>query len=254
MSTSSHSKIRLDRLLVERGWGPRKEAQRLIRRGFVSLMDETLLRTPEFKVAQDLCLRIDGQLCEALPQLLVFHKPLHMLSTKRDPWGRAGLDYVLPERFRDTFQPVGRLDAETTGLLLFSSDGALTQRLLHPRRAIERTYLAAVDHLPDGLAEQLRKGVETSLGIFCADLINTQDVLSESLTKALRTLGTLEQAQAEVCVSVQEGKHRMVRRLLHNAGASVLALHRISFGGISLGTLEEGAWRVVSQEELALLS
>lgn len=249
----SPAQLRLDRLLVERGWGPRREAQRLIKRGLVSLAGAPL-RSPEMKVPPDVTLLINGLECAPLPALIAYHKPLHVLSTKRDPWGRAGLDYALPERLREVLQPVGRLDAETTGLLLFSSDGALTQRLLHPRRAIERTYLAAVSSLPDGLEARLRAGVETTLGTFSAELLHARRELGEPLTRALEQLGCLDQARAELRVRVREGKHRMVRRLLHNAGASVLALHRVSFGGVELGELSEGEWREVGEAELMELS
>ena len=247
-------KLRLDRLLVERGWGPRKQAQRLIKLGFVSREGEPPIRSPEQKVSQDITLLVDGALCAPLPKLVAFHKPLHMLSTKRDPWGRAGLDFALPERLREGLQPVGRLDAETTGLLLFSSDGALTQRLLHPRRAVERTYIAAVNALPSDLKERLSEGVETSLGCFQAELLHAHDELSSPLTLTLEALGLRAQARAEVCVRVREGKHRMVRRLLHNAGASVLALHRVSFAGAELGDLEAGAWRTLDLDELTDLT
>jgi len=246
-------KLRVDRLLVERGWGPRKEAQRLIKRGLVCVAGEPPLKRPELKLPHDITLMVAGEVCAPLPKLVAFHKPLHMLSTKRDPWGRAGLDYALPERLREALQPVGRLDAETTGLLLFSSDGALTQRLLHPRRAVERTYLAAVNALPSALKERLSEGVETSLGTFQAELLHAREELSSPLTHTLQELGVSE-ACAEVCVRVREGKHRMVRRLLHNAGASVLALHRVSFAGLELGELEGGAWRTVALKELTDLS
>jgi len=253
----ARAQLRLDRLLVERGWGPRREAQRLIRLGFVIAEGEQL-RSPELKVSSAIKLLVDGEPCEPPPRLIAYHKPLWVLSTKRDPWGRAGLDYALPERLREALQPVGRLDAETTGLLLFSSDGALTQQLLHPRRAVERSYLAAVSALPEGLEATLKAGVETSLGTFSAELLMARSaqasLLDEALRSALEALGRAEEASAELCVRVREGKHRMVRRLLHNAGASVIALHRVSFAGIELGELSPGAWRVVSDEELSALT
>ncbi len=242
--------VRLDRLIVERGWCGRREAQRLIRRGHVQV-DGVEVTSIDAKALPEARVEIDGAPCEAPPALIAYHKPLHQLSALRDPWGRAGLDYALPERWRALMHPVGRLDADTTGLLLFSSDGALTQRLLHPRRAVERAYVAAVAALPDDLAALLAAGVETALGVF------TGRVEGRSLEVSAPLAASLEPAApppaGEVRVAVTEGKHRMVRRMLHNAGASVLALHRVRFGGVELGDLEVGAWRALSAEEVAAL-
>jgi 23S rRNA pseudouridine2605 synthase len=249
--------MRLDRLLVERGVVGRKEAQRLSRRGFITL-DGLALRDPSQKVSVESVLNVDGALSAPLPRCVAYHKPLHVLSTKRDPWGRAGLDYALPEAWRERLQPVGRLDADTTGLLLFSAEGALTQRLLHPRHEVPRRYLAAVTPanpsrgLPSDLERVLSEGVETSLGVFQARLAHMSPTLSPSLLSALPQDDT--RALTEVCVEVTEGKHRMVRRLLHNAGASVVALHRLSFGPIELGDLAVGAWRELSDAELVALA
>lgn len=245
--------LRLDRLIVSRGLAGRKEAQRLIRRGFVRFEGE-VIKSPEHKLPNNVTLDVDGVISEPLPLCVAYHKPLHQLSTLRDPWGRAGLDYALPEAWRERLHPVGRLDADTTGLLLFSSEGALTQRLLHPRHEVPRAYLAAVNALPSDLEARLQAGVETSLGVFQARLLSAGPLEHPALISALEALGTQAGASAQVCVEVTEGKHRMVRRVLHNAGASVLALHRLSFGGVQLGELEEGAWRVLSDEELTALS
>ena len=88
---------------------------------------------------------IDDTLIKPLPLLLAFHKPLNVHSTIGDPMGRANLEDVLPPRYSKMFHPVGRLDADTTGLLLFSADGQLTQRLLHPNSNVQREYVAKVE-------------------------------------------------------------------------------------------------------------
>jgi len=242
--------VRLDRLLAERGCGGRKETQRLIRRGHVRV-DGAEVLSIDLKVRPDARLEVDGEPCDPPPAVVAYHKPLHQLSALRDPWGRAGLDYALPPRWREALHPVGRLDADTTGLLLFSADGALTQRLLHPRRAVERAYVAAVAALPEDLGARLAAGVETSLGVFVGRLEARAAAVSPALAASLEPSAV---AAGEVRVAVTEGKHRMVRRMLHNAGASVLALHRVRFGGVELGALAPGGWRALSAEEVASLS
>lgn len=140
-----------------------------------------------------------------------------------DPLNRTSLAEVTPPEWRRMgLHPVGRLDADTTGLLLFSSDGKLTQRLLHPKNEISREYEARVegDASDPTLAERLAAGVETSEGTFPAML--------------------LEQSEERVRLSVTEGKYRMVRRILANCGHPVTALHRVRYGEVRLGELGIG--------------
>jgi 23S rRNA pseudouridine2605 synthase len=120
--------------------------------------------------------------------------------------------------------PVGRLDADTTGLLLFSRDGDLTHRLLHPRFVVEREYLAEVEHPIDAaaLGAQLAEGVET---IEEGESLVVQAQLLEVIGQTVRLV-------------VTEGKYRMVRRVLANAGHPVVALHRVRYGEVRLDALE----------------
>jgi len=184
-----------------------------------------------------------------------------------DPMGRPNLEDVLPPRLAKTFHPVGRLDADTTGLLLFSGDGQLTQRLLHPSSNVQREYLATVDidvgvngneeekkrkeaDFEAALRAKLAAGVKTADGIYEAQLlevmhrkkIEERDDEVNSIEEDKGAEGRKSNAREELVlrVGVSEGKHRMVRRLLANAGYPVVALHRVRYGHISLGTLSEG--------------
>ena len=138
--------------------------------------------------------------------------------------------------------PVGRLDSDTTGLILFSSSGALTQRLLHPRHEIEKEYIATVE-IADGVLDEdwlrskLRTGVETTEGTHFAKLLSA--VVDDSVN-----------AQAIVQLVVQEGKYRMVRRMVANCGLPVLELKRRRHGQILLDDLAEGEFRHLNTEEL----
>ncbi len=215
--------MRLDQLLVARGVGSRRQVGRLITKGAITYQGSVLTQ-PEHDLPDDAVFEVFGETNAPLPLLLAWHKPVGVLSTLRDPWGREGLDQVLPEAWLDHYHPVGRLDADTAGLLLFSRDGALTQWLLHPKRAVPRTYVATIEvDPPPELTARLTAGVETGEGVFTA------------------TVRWIE--GREVCLTVVEGKHRMVRRMLHNAGASVAALRRIAYGPIELGDLAPGALR-----------
>ena len=252
MSGETSERLRLDRLLVSRGLGGRRDVQRLIRRGYVILEGDEL-RDPSQRVSIDLSLVVDGELSEPLPSLIVYHKPLNQLCTLRDPWGRSGLDHVLPLKWRESFHPVGRLDADTTGLLLFSSDGHLTQHLLHPKRKLTRRYRAVIQALPDNLRAQLQSGVKTQSGVFQATVEELLPFLIEEHDHFMEGYSPDHKAEGLIWLSVTEGKHRMVRRMLHNAGASVLALHREKYGQVELGDLAPGEYRIVEPQTIQAL-
>jgi pseudouridine synthase len=139
-----------------------------------------------------------------------YHKPLGVVSSMRDDHGRPDLSAVLPQPWQKLLHPVGRLDADTTGLLLFCRDGDLTHRLLHPKYVVEREYVALVDGAIDAaaLGAKLRAGVET-----------VED--GETLVVQAELLGVDGQS---VRLVVTEGKYRMVRRILANCGHPVIEL------------------------------
>jgi len=207
----------------------------LCRRGRV-MVGEELERNSSRKVDPATPIYVDGELIEEVPLFLMYHKPAGVHSTMKDNLGRPDLSGVLPEAWMGELHPVGRLDAETTGLLMFCADGKYTQRLLHPRRAIEREYVAQVEgEVSEAeLRETLAAGVKTSDGVVCADVV--------------------EAADATVRLIVREGKHRMVRRLLANVGHPVMELHRVRYGEFVLGGLQPGQWRVLEPEESAWIT
>ncbi len=225
--------MRLDDWLLDAGRGPRRDIVAACKAGRVAI-DGARPRSAAQEVPLGAQVTWDGVAVARLPALLAWHKPVGVLITLDDPWGREGLDDVAPPAPWDavTWHPVGRLDRDTSGLLLFSRLGALTQWLLHPRRAVPRTYVARVSPPPEpGLVERLASGVDTAEGRVVASPV-TLDGDAVTLT-------------------VREGKYRMVRRMLANAGHPVDALHRLSYGAVDLGDLAERAWRAVSERELA---
>lgn len=230
--------VRLDKLLAERGAGSRKDVDRMIRKGLVELDGEVVGKSgAKLKVPWSSVPIVDGFDYPPPPLLAAYHKPLGVVSSMRDDHNRPDLSSVLPLSWQKLLHPVGRLDADTTGLLLFSRDGDLTHRLLHPKYLVEREYIAEVENEVDEarLAEQLRRGVET-----------TED--GESLV-VQATL--LEASGQTVRLVVTEGKYRMVRRVLANCGHPVTALHRVRYGAIELDEdLAEGEAKELEPDEL----
>jgi len=232
--------VRLDKLLAERGAGSRKDVDRMIRRGLVEVDGEIVPKAgAKLKVPYSTSPVVDGFEYPAPPLLAAYHKPLGVVSSMRDERGRPDLSAVLPATWQSSLHPVGRLDADTTGLLLFSRDGDLTHRLLHPKYVVEREYLAEVEGAIDAadLGARLAAGIET-----------IED--GASLIVPAQLLDVTEQT---VRLTVTEGKHRMVRRVLANAGHPVIELHRVRYGEVRLDELDlaEGEAAAIEGEALA---
>ena len=224
-------KLRLDKLLADRSPLSRSEAVTAIKRGRLTV-DGVEQCDPAAKVDPAARLALDGRPLVEAPALALFHKAVDIQCTVGDPLGRLSLSDVASELLALGLHPVGRLDADTSGLLLFARDGALTQRLLHPRHAVEKVYEAVVEGRPDeALIERLAAGVAISDGV---------------VTGAVRSI-----VGSVVTLAVTEGKHRMVRRMLNNAGFPVVTLRRLSFGPCALGDLPEDAWREPTPAEAA---
>ena len=218
--------MRLDRILAKRGEYSRKIASKMIRRKRVAVEGE-LCSNPKAHFPENASVTIDGYELPSIVPVYAFHKPAGMLSTVEDPYARPCVGDLLPVHHHI----VGRLDMETRGLLLLSMDGQLTQTLLHPKRKVEREYLAWVEGEPTStLIETLQQGVETSLGIAQAKVLN----ISANCVRLV----------------VTEGRNRIVRRMLHNAGHSVQDLMRVRFGPILLGDIEESMMEPLSEEQL----
>ena len=223
----------LERMVADRtGWS-RKEAGRAIRQGRV-LVDGETAREPRQRVRPEVELEVDGEIRAPPPTLMIWHKPAGVHCTVGDPRGRRNLESEIAELLAWRLHPVGRLDAETSGLLLLSRDGGLTQHLLHPKRAIPRTYRARVSPPPvEELPGVLQTGVVTAAGMFTAQNVRIDGDV--------------------VTLTVTEGKHRMVRRMLANAGHPVVNLSRQAFGPFTLGELPTGAFREPDDDEEAWL-
>ena len=161
---ASGADVRLDKLLAERGAGSRKDVDRLIRKGLVELDGEIVPKNgAKLKIPYESSPIVDGFEYPPPPLLAAYHKPLGVVSTMKDDQGRSDLATVLPLNWQKSLMPVGRLDADTTGLLLFCRDGELTHRLLHPKYIVEREYLATVENSIDeaSLRAKLAEGVVT---------------------------------------------------------------------------------------------
>jgi len=177
---------------------------------------------------------------------IVLNKPLGVITTAKDESSRTTVLDVVGDEGKGGHRlfPVGRLDADTSGLLLLTDDGDLAYRLTHPGYKVAKEYIAFVAGNPSTAdLETLRRGVKLDDG-----------VTAPADVELLRiTPGSRESGIAEVRVVIREGRHRQVRRMLHAIGHKVQSLRRVGFGPLKLGRLKIGGWRVLGEAEVAAL-
>lgn len=233
--------LRLQRFLARAGVASRRGSEDLMTAGRVQVNGETVTSLG-FKVdpAAD-TVTVDGRTVtySAGPAYLALNKPAGIVTTMSDPQGRPTVASLVPtDEFPGLF-PVGRLDADTTGLLLFTTDGELSHRLLHPRWKVPKTYLATVDGHPGQIEmKHLRTGVRLDDG--------------ETAPAEVRILER-RQSSALVEITISEGRKRQVRRMFSAVSHPVIELHRVRFGPVDLGMLPEGTWRHLDADEVAAL-
>lgn len=186
---------------------------------------------------------VDGRAVKPQTQhrYLMLNKPLGVITTAKDEAGRTNvLDVIGDGAHGHRLFPVGRLDADSTGLLLLTDDGDLSYRLTHPRYKVDKEYVAVVGGSPKRRdLEKLRSGVELEDGVTAPAEVEVMRVLPGP--------------SAEVRVVIREGRHRQVRRMLMAVGHRVNALQRTAFGPLRLGRLKPGDWRVLRDAEVAAL-
>ncbi len=172
------------------------------------------------------------------PIYLALNKPAGVVTTMSDPQERTTVASLVPVREHPGLFPVGRLDYETTGLLLFTTDGELAHRLLHPRWHVEKVYRAEIDgRITASELDRLRQGVSLDDG-----------TTVPARVRAIR-VGTTSYCE----IAIREGRKRQVRRMFSAVGHPVLELVRVSFGPVGLGSLGRAKWRYLTPEEVAAL-
>jgi 23S rRNA pseudouridine2605 synthase len=237
MTDAQPKRIRLAKLLAQRGVAARRKAEELIAEGVVTVNGERVplvtLVDPERDVIE-----VRGEpLPAASPHIYyVLHKPAGYITSRSDPQGRASvLDLCkgLPTRV----EPVGRLDYDTEGALLLTNDGNLAHRLTHPSRRVPKIYVARVSGDPG--AEALRA---------IQDGVDLED--GRTAPAVARLLGRDSRGTARLEITVIEGRNRLVRRMLLKVGHPVLSLRRVEFAGISISGLERGQSRSLTPAEV----
>ena len=230
--------IRMNRFLASAGLGSRRKCEELIAGGRVRMNGETVTGFATMVDPGEDLVTVDGRTVE-MPEkriVLVLNKPAGILSAASDDRGRKTvLDIARESGFRSRVYPVGRLDMDTSGILLLTDDGEFSFRLTHPSYKVEKEYLVTVEgSVCEKTVERLRSGVKL-------EDFTTSPCEVEILS--------VERDRSRLIVRLREGKKRQIRRMFLATGHRVKALHRRSVGGISFDDLEPGEMRPLSDAE-----
>lgn len=244
--------MRLQRFLARAGVASRRGSEGLMTAGRVRVNGE--VKTELGTKVDPRCdeVTVDGVpvVLGSGPAYIMLNKPAGFLTTMSDPHGRPTVAELVPSKKFPGLFPVGRLDMDTTGLLLFTTDGDLGQRLLHPSHHVWKTYRAIVDgRCLDGDLEPLRRGLTLDDGP-CQP---ARCRVLEPADAHIPGFPRLVAGATAVEVIIREGRKNQVKRMLSKIGHPVIALHRCRFGELRLGDLAEGSWRELTDEEVASL-
>jgi 23S rRNA pseudouridine2605 synthase len=226
---------RLQKVLARIGLGSRRACEELIAAGRVAVDGETAVLGRRVDVARDV-VSLDGVPLPVLPGLVhyLLHKPAGTVTTAHDPFGRATVLELVPDTPR--VFPVGRLDADSEGLLVLTNDGALAQRLTHPSFGVEKEYLVETEGVASaGALRRLRQGVDLEDG-----------------RTAPATVGVV--APGVLRIVIHEGRNRQIRRMCDSIGHPVRRLVRTRIGPLSDPRLKPGEWRGLEPAEVRALA
>lgn len=240
MSAHDPAGVRLQKVLAQAGYGSRRACEQIIAAGRVTVDGEQVRELGVRVDPRSAVIHVDGlrvQLDDAVVTLAL-HKPAGVHSTMSDPQGRPDLSAFVADRTERLYH-VGRLDAETEGLILMTNDGELANRLSHPSHEVPKTYLATVrGRVRPGVGTRLREGIALDDGPVRVDSFRIVDTSAEA---------------SIVELVLHEGRNRIVRRTLDAVGHPVTRLVRTRIGPVRLGRLKPGATRVLDRDELGRL-
>jgi len=237
-TTNHESLVRLNRFLSDAGIASRRKADELIASGAVQVNGKTVKELGTRIDPEKNAVTINGKLVQQRDKLvyILLNKPKDYITTTSDEKGRRTvLDIV---KVKERIYPVGRLDRDTTGVLLLTNDGDLAHRLMHPKYEIKRAYKATLDK-----PMTRRDAVRLSSGILLED--------GTTAECEVYTFGGSE--SAEVRIVIHEGRNREVRRMFEKLGYQVKKLNRVAYADITAEGLRQGEWRYLTKQEVRAL-
>ena len=233
--------LRLQKYLAQCALGSRRHCETLVAEGRVTINGEVVAERGARIDPECDEVSVDGHPVRRIEErrVLMLHKPQGYVTTRKDPYGKENVYQLLPESMRLQVFPIGRLDKDTEGLLLFSNDGQLAFRLMHPRYSVEKTYEITVEGTYE--RDRLRPLEE---GIRLGDRLTAPAKVTRLRSGKTRTVFSL---------TIHEGRKRQIRRMCRALGLKLLYLKRYRQGPIDLGNLPKGKWRFLDEKEIQQL-
>jgi 23S rRNA pseudouridine2605 synthase len=232
------SEIRLQKFLADAGVASRRKCEELIASGIVEV-NGMAVTEPGTKVDGSEDIRVNGITVRPVSKkvYILLNKPVGYISSVKDQFSRKTIVDLVD--IKERIYPVGRLDYDTSGLIILTNDGEFANTLMHPRHMIDKTYRAVINGmLNEKQLEMLRSGLD--IGGY---------ITAPARVRIIKA----EERGSVVELTIHEGKNRQVRRMFEAAGHTVLHLKRIAIGQVTIGGLEEGKWRNLSKKEIEML-
>ena len=228
---------RLQKVIANSGYTSRRKAEELIANNHVKVNGE-VVNTLGIKVDDQDIIEIDGEVLKTDPlkEYYLLNKPREVICSVSDDKGRKTVIDLIKTSTR--IYPVGRLDYDTTGLIILTNDGKLANILMHPKHKIPKTYIAKIDGiLNEEDFKQIRKGIKIDERILKVDHMKVKEIDKQKNTSLVE-------------VTIHEGRNHIVRKLFATLGYDVLKLSRIAYGSLTLCNLKSGEYRLLSHDEV----
>ncbi|MCX6249319.1 MAG: pseudouridine synthase [Bacteroidetes bacterium] len=231
--------IRLNKYIADAGICSRREADKLISAGVVTVNGNIVTElgtkvSPEDKVTFG-----DQKLSREKPRYVLLNKPKGFVTSVDDPHHEKTVMHLIANACKERIYPVGRLDRNTTGLLLFTNDGQIAKKLTHPRYGVKKIYHVGLDKpLSKTDKAEIMNGIELEDGLIKVDAIEYVEEGSN---------------RKEIGIELHSGKNRIVRRIFEKLGYKVVKLDRVYYAGLTKKNLPRGTWRLLEEKEINLL-
>ncbi|MCG9911224.1 MAG: rRNA pseudouridine synthase [Flavobacteriales bacterium] len=240
MTEDADGGIRLNKYIANSGMCSRREADVFIQNGVVTVNGK-MVDELGYKVQPGDLVKFDGRsIIPEKPVYVLLNKPKDFITTSEDPQGRRTVMTLIEGACKERVFPVGRLDRNTTGLLLFTNDGEMADKLMHPRKRVKKIYLAELDkNLKTEHLQQLREGITLEDGPIKPDVVE----YAAGPKPDKKTIG----------VEIHSGRNRIVRRMFEHFGYKVVKLDRVYFAGLTKKNLPRGRYRMLEPMEINML-
>lgn len=231
--------IRLNKFIANAGVCSRREADKLIESGIIKVNDKIVKElgtkiSPADKVQYD-----DRVLKSEKKYYVLLNKPKGYITTTTDPFDRKTVMFLVQNACKERIYPVGRLDRNTTGLLLFTNDGEIAKKLTHPKHEVNKIYHIVLDkNLKTADFSQIAKGIQLEDGLIKVDKIAYVEGAEN---------------KKEIGIEIHSGKNRIIRRIFESLDYKVVKLDRVSFAGLTKKDIPRGKWRFLTENEVNFL-